>query len=298
MNLRIGALLLVIFSLSGSLMISQSYAGITPSIGASDCESPSIETDVEAIMPSSEIFWNVMSHEITYDQNFGAWQKNLLPVSESGSFDVDDDTSGESQTFFLIIEEVTVGQGAAFTDWHEEIVNSGWAWQSGEISIIDSETVEGIVDGNKIWFFFDEPLQPGTIIEIEKEFAYVGLDGKFDTIPTESATITDDEPLVILQFPTIENGCSNTGPTLTIQDLIDTVISMNLADGTEKSLLSNLNSAIEKLSDENPDNNSAACGKLVSFIHKVDAQTGKKLSEYQAVLLTGMAKDILASIGC
>ena len=91
---------------------------------------------------------------------------------------------------------------------------------------------------------------------------------------------------------------TNQAPEQAIQNLIDTVVSMNLQQGTENSLISNLDSAIEKLVDNNPNNDSAACGKLDSFENKVDAQDGKKLNADQATTLRGLAEDILAAIGC
>jgi len=73
---------------------------------------------------------------------------------------------------------------------------------------------------------------------------------------------------------------------------------MELKKGTENSLTSNLDSAIDKLEDDNPNNDSAACGKLGSFVNKVDAQDGKKLTGEQAETLRGLAEDIQAAINC
>lgn len=92
--------------------------------------------------------------------------------------------------------------------------------------------------------------------------------------------------------------CSPQTPAQAIQVLIDEVISMNLPKGTETSLISNLDSAIEKLADDNPENDSAACGELGSFINKVDAQDGKKLTAEQAATLRTLATDIRSSLDC
>jgi len=205
--------LIVLFALIGTFSaFPQSFAGVTnggPVLGASDCEGPSNESNVNAMIFDTERVWVVDPHEIIYDPNFGPWQKNLLPVGGVGSFDVDDDTTGGDQTFFLITEEVTVGQGLPFTDWHEELDAPGWEWQEGTISnenFVDD--VEGMIVDNTIWFFFNQPLVPGTILEIEKEFAYVGPLGGFDSEPTETAEISDTNPLVLVQFPTTNgNNC-------------------------------------------------------------------------------------------
>jgi hypothetical protein len=63
-------------------------------------------------------------------------------------------------------------------------------------------------------------------------------------------------------------------------------------------LISNLDSAIEKLIDDNPNNDGAACGKLGSFENKVDAQDGKKLTAEQADSLRGLVSDIQSAIDC
>ncbi|MGY5140587.1 MAG: hypothetical protein ACW9W9_04180 [Candidatus Nitrosopumilus sp. Bin_571-38] len=73
---------------------------------------------------------------------------------------------------------------------------------------------------------------------------------------------------------------------------------MNLQKGTENSLTSNLDSAIDKLIDNNTNNDSAACGKLDSFENKVDAQDGKKLTTEQAETLRGLVTDIKDVVNC
>ena len=90
---------------------------------------------------------------------------------------------------------------------------------------------------------------------------------------------------------------SQIGPQAT-QDLIDTVESLNLGNSLENSLTSNLGTAIDKLVDNNPNNDSAACGKINSFLNKVAAQDGKGLTSPQAAQLTADAQAILVLIGC
>jgi len=87
-------------------------------------------------------------------------------------------------------------------------------------------------------------------------------------------------------------------PAQAIQNLIDLVLSMELPKGTENSLISNLDTAIDKLEDSNPNNDSVTCGILGSFVNKVDAQDGKKLATDQAETLRGLAEDIQAAIDC
>jgi len=96
----------------------------------------------------------------------------------------------------------------------------------------------------------------------------------------------------------IGDACDISTPTQLIQVLIDEVISLNLGKGTENSLTSNLDSAIDKLQDGDPSNDTAVCGMLNSFLNKVAAQDGKNLTSQQAVDLTADAQAITALIGC
>lgn len=96
----------------------------------------------------------------------------------------------------------------------------------------------------------------------------------------------------------IGDACDTVAPEQEIQILIDTIDSMNLGSSVENALTSNLDSAIDKLIDGNPSNDSAACGKINSFVNKVDAFEGKSLTTVQADLLRVDAQNILSSIGC
>ena len=208
MHRKVIPTIIIFFALIGTFSaFPQSFAGDT-SLGASDCVGPSAETNHPADTDGTERFWIFDQHIVTYDPDFGAWQKNLLPVGSVGSFDVDDDTTGGFQTIFTLEESIIVGPSSpSFTDWHEEIVNSGWIWEGGIATIDGGTEVEGMVVDNTIWFFFDPPVEPDSVIVIEKEFAFVGPDGVFDSNPIDVGTISAANPLVLLQFPTSNNDC-------------------------------------------------------------------------------------------
>lgn len=93
------------------------------------------------------------------------------------------------------------------------------------------------------------------------------------------------------------DACDTPEPVKAIEDLIDTIISMDVGKAAD-SLISNLDAAADKLEDENPNNDSAACGMLDSFINKVDAQDGKSLTSDQAATLREQAETVIAEIGC
>lgn len=111
--------------------------------------------------------------------------------------------------------------------------------------------------------------------------------------PTDVVIVVDGEEETI---PPGESAASS--PEQAIQNLIDVAISMNVHQGTENSLISNLDSAIDKLTDTNPNNDSAACGQLGSFENKVDAQDSKKLTTEQAETLRELVSDIKSAIDC
>jgi len=92
--------------------------------------------------------------------------------------------------------------------------------------------------------------------------------------------------------------CDTMVPEQEIQILIDTVVSMNFGNSVENALASNLNSAIDKLTDANENNDSSACGKINSFVNKVNAQEGKSITTLQADELRTDAQSILSEIGC
>lgn len=111
------------------------------------------------------------------------------------------------------------------------------------------------------------------------------------TVTDQDGDVGSDSVQITVDVPVIT-------PSQAIQNLIDTVLSMNIHPGTENSLISNLDSAIDKLTDDNPNNDSAACGQLSSFVDKVNAQDGKKLTAEQAETLRELATNIESSIGC
>ncbi|HEX9846154.1 MAG TPA: DUF5011 domain-containing protein, partial [Candidatus Nitrosotenuis sp.] len=81
-------------------------------------------------------------------------------------------------------------------------------------------------------------------------------------------------------------------------DLGDQVGSLGLPKGAATSLASNLDSAISILSDNNPNNDSAACGMLGSFVNKVQAQSGKTIDSADADSLIADAELIRTALGC
>ncbi|RMF82180.1 MAG: PEP-CTERM sorting domain-containing protein [Nitrospirae bacterium] len=124
-------------------------------------ELPGVATDVP-FDPNSE-GWHVGPQEVSYDPAAGPWLKRLAaPAYGPGNYGV--------------IEELIVGPGPAWTDWHEEILSPspGADWTGGTIYDASGAPVAGLtvqVMGPRIWFFFD-PLPPGTPIQVVKTLHY------------------------------------------------------------------------------------------------------------------------------
>lgn len=184
-----------------------------------------------------------------------------------------------------------------------------------ELTGIDGSTAISTLDSGDSFFFDDETFTMETLAG-DVEIALVAEDGIITEISlSEGNSITVDPVTSIItagpdntsdvtitvdgQEKVITPGESVIlSPEQAIQNLIDKIISMNLQKGTENSLTSNLDSAIDKLIDNNTNNDSAACGKLDSFENKVDAQDGKKLTTEQAETLRGLVTDIKDVVNC
>lgn len=87
-------------------------------------------------------------------------------------------------------------------------------------------------------------------------------------------------------------------PAQATENLIDDITSLGLPEGVESSLTAPLQNIGDKLTDNNPNNDSAACGKLEGFINQVNAQEGKKLTSAEADELIQAAQAVKNSLGC
>jgi hypothetical protein len=78
--------------------------------------------------------------------------------------------------------------------------------------------------------------------------------------------------------------------------LANTVAALDLAAGLEKAMSATLKEVTALLEDHNPDNDGAAINKLLAFLNKVDAKTGKDISESDADFLAGQVLDIISAL--
>lgn len=140
--------------------------------------------------------WNVGAPddrvEVVFDPASGPWTKELTDPEE-GLVVADDDPIGGAllTEAFPMNEFLVIGGSAAWTDWHEEILEPGWTWQTATATATRPDaSMESVVatisggfgpdaPGTVADFVFDAPLPPGTTLDIVKEFAYTGPDGVF-----------------------------------------------------------------------------------------------------------------------
>ena len=87
------------------------------------------------------------------------------------------------------------------------------------------------------------------------------------------------------------------GPVELLDILAQDVIDLELQQGIENNLLVKLDTALEKLEDDNENNDDTAINSLNAFINAVEAQRSKKITEEDADYLIAFAQEILALFG-
>jgi len=80
-----------------------------------------------------------------------------------------------------------------------------------------------------------------------------------------------------------------------LNDLVASVLSFNLHDGFENSLITKLQDALAAV---NSSNTATACDSLTAFINAAQAQSGKKLTTDQVKQLVDSGTQIKSDLGC
>jgi hypothetical protein len=101
--------------------------------------------------------------------------------------------------------------------------------------------------------------------------------------------------------PRIINGIIDMGafefqpltPVELLLDLTDYISGLSLHGGISNNLQAKLDAAIQKLEDDNENNNVAAVNLLEAFINAVQAQSGKKIAQPDATALIATVQEIL-----
>ena len=194
---------------------------------------------------------------------------------------------------------ISVGEGATlnilysnfFGDlsriWGDGIVN----WEPGNINTDPCFVQEGY------WEHYEQN--------------WIYLEGDYHLLP-ESPCIDAGDPNYVVEpnetdldgNPRVANDRIDMGafefqpvtPVELLLDLTYYVDELSLQKGIANSLKAKLNAALQKLKDENENNDVAAINTLEAFINVVEAQRGKKISETDADSLIAAAQEIIELI--
>jgi flagellar hook protein FlgE len=82
-------------------------------------------------------------------------------------------------------------------------------------------------------------------------------------------------------------------PAVLFGFLYQNIIDLKLQKGIENGLLAKLDTTLQKIADENENNDITAINSLQAFINAVEAQRGKKISEADADVLVAAVQEIL-----
>jgi len=125
-------------------------------------------------------------------------------------------------------------------------------------------------------------------MQTESTFSGIGWDFVGETVngANDIWWINEGKDYPRLWWETIE-------PVELLDILAQDVIDLELQPGLENSLLAKLDAALQKLEDDNENNDAATINLLEAFINTVEAQRGKKIPEADADALIAAAQEII-----
>ena len=138
--------------------------------------------------------------------------------------------------------------------------------------VLDTHTIE--------WLSDDEPI--GSELEITHTFAGAGQFAIVLRVTDDDDGVGEDSVQITVSTP---GGA--------VDDIVDAVEDMDLAQGLENSLTAKLDAAISSL---DKGNDHTAANQLQAFINQVEAKRGKDLSDEEADLLVSLAEEVIAHI--
>jgi hypothetical protein len=121
--------------------------------------------------------------------------------------------------------------------------------------------------------------------------------GSIDEVEIYNLALTQNQIQSI--FNAGSGGKCKLSPSERVGEMIEIIDSFDLPTGVENSLKSNLQEIEQLLNDGNPNNDGAVCGKLNSFVQKVDEKLeNNEITEEQATILSDRANSIITELGC
>ncbi len=195
---------------------------------------------------------------------------NEMPIVSSDSFQVSCDESGN-----LIWE------------WDAPVGFNDWTHARASIMVFNQENFLGSIYVRGLPTDLGRIFVPVDIIQAVESWGGDRYELEANIRTNDGLERTYSNIMVLSSL------CVETTPIEAIQDLITNIENLELPTGTENSLISKLESAINSL--ENGQEN-AAVNKLNAFINQVEAQRGKKISEKDADMLIEYATNLINSI--
>ena len=238
-------------------------------------------------------------------------QLNGMAVSSDGRLAVGTNDSGSVATDYVIIIDLVSETEAAVLDCSALPVDCPFFRTMGvKFSADDLHAV--VTDDNERLHVIDvsDPSNPGLVsstpvpvadrlwdLEVAGDRAYlVSSRGTVDVISFDLSDLTDP-----MQLGTGFDG-GVFGFQLALRPPIfnlmlalnDAVMTLNLPQGIETSLLAKLENALTKLEDGNPINDAAAIANLGAFVNEVEAKTPNPIPQVDAEALIAAAQAIIA----
>lgn len=210
--------------------------------------------------PSEQVFTYVH----TFEPPQGPFDATLRILS-LGIQDGDDQVEDSDTDIRLYLDGLEVPGAFDDVDQFDSVPDVGWAETVGYVELpIPTEVSHVLLDG---------------YVELTYEVIQLGAHPGLDVFAIDFSELVMAPSAVVR-----------------VEILSDTVASFDLPDGLESALLATLNEVTHLLENDNPDDDVAAVNMLLAFLKKVDAKTGKTISQSLADYLTGQVLDILSEL--
>lgn len=241
------------------------------------------------------IRWNPNILQLVEVEIVQDWPVNLnvthemigVPTIDIHGYDCDVLPDGVLDIYDLCTLAVALGTEQGSPDWNPraDINNDGWVFINDAVLLLNAWVETGIQMPGTIQFLF---------IDLEYEFEGSATFTKvtFEVIDF-GTTVLDLDNIKMLPVPHLARDGTVTvpfHPVKATEYLVATIESWNLPKGTENSLTSKLEAALDLLNRDNVD---GAVHKLGDFINRVEAMRGKKLTNEQADCLVARAQAII-----
>jgi hypothetical protein len=175
---------------------------------------------------------------------------------------------------------------------------------------LESSIEGGLIHQNDLFYQEGDPIEyTGSENPLEHPVAFYTKQLTFDLSPSDIVNLGEEYVFKLYQvnagggqvFHSVTITCGDTTqPATTIDDLISDIEELGgVSQSVKTSLTAPLKQASTILTDDNPNNDKSACGKLDAFINQVNAAERRgSLTAVQASELRTQAGNIRTELGC